>query len=276
MGLSLAGQTVLVTGVSSGLGDGIARVFCGYGAHVIGVARRADRGEALCSQIMEAGGAMTFVAGDITDADCRQRAVAACLAVNGRIDVLINNAAAGGSLAPVGEYDPADWAQTLDVNLSAAFHLCQLAMPLMRTQRDGVILNIASINAKFGVTKMAAYCAAKAGLVHLTKVIAAEGVDANVRANAIILGGVASEMNLATTLAMAKSATGSSALPPQERLAQYSAMMMRPEDVAAALATLCLPEAALITGSEIAIDRAMTAGAAASALIHGGAAALLA
>lgn len=276
MSISLTGRTALVTGVSSGLGAGVARLFTAMGAHVVGVARRAERGEALAAEIRAAGGRLDFIAGDITDPACRQRAVAACLSATGRLDILINNAGVGGLLAPVQDYPEAAWDEAIAVNLSAVFGLCRLAVPPMRAQREGVILNIASINAKFGVTKMAAYCAAKAGLVHLTKVLAAEGVDANVRANAIILGGVESEMNSATAIAMAQSATGSSAVPSAEKLAQYRSIMMKPADVAAALATLCLPEAALITGSEIAIDQAMTAGAAASALIHGGAATLLA
>ncbi|SNT08179.1 MULTISPECIES: SDR family NAD(P)-dependent oxidoreductase [unclassified Azospirillum] len=276
MSINLTGRTALVTGVSAGLGEGVARVFAAMGAHVVGIARRAERGEVLAAEIRAAGGHLDFIAGDITNPACRERAVAACLSATGRLDILINNAGVGGILAPVQDYPDTAWDQTIAVNLSAAFGLCRLALPTMRAQRDGVILNIASINAHFGITKMAAYCAAKAGLVHLTKVLAAEGVDANVRANAIILGGVESEMNRATTIAMAQSATGSGAVPSDERLAHYRSLMMKPADVAAALAALCLPEAALITGSEIAIDQAMTAGAAASALIHGGAAALLA
>lgn len=275
MSISLSGRTVLVTGVSSGLGEGVARVFAALGARVIGVARRADKGRALAWDIERSGGSMWFVPGDITDPACRQAAIDACLARSGRLDILINNAGVSGVLAAVGDYPAADWSRTVDLNLTAAFHLCQLAVPLMSAQGDGVILNIASINARFGVTKMAAYCASKAGLVHLTKVIAAEGVANNVRANAIILGGVLSEMNVATTIAMAKSAAGADREPSAEALDRYAGLMMKPEEVAASLAALCVPEARMITGSEIAIDRALTAGAAASALIHGGAAALL-
>lgn len=275
MGISLAGQTVLVTGVSSGLGEGVARVFAAYGAHVVGVARRADRGEALRHSIAGAGGSMTFVAGDITEAGCRERAIAACLEKVGRIDVLINNAAVSGAVMPIEQSDPADWDRTLEVNLTAAYHLCRLAVGPMREQQSGVILNIASINAVFGITKMAPYCAAKAGLVHLTKVIAAETIQANIRANAVILGGVLSEMGVETAIAMARSATGATETPSAERVQTMSSRMMKPEAVARSLAALCLPEAALITGSEICIDQAMTAGAAASTLVHGGAAAAL-
>ena len=217
MSISLSGRTVLVTGVSSGLGEGVARVFAALGARVIGVARRADKGRALAWDIERSGGSMWFVPGDITDPACRQAAIDACLARSGRLDILINNAGVSGVLAAVGDYPAADWSRTVDLNLTAAFHLCQLAVPLMSAQGDGVILNIASINARFGVTKMAAYCASKAGLVPLTKVIAAEGVANNVRANAIILGGVLSEMNVATTIAMAKSAAGAGTTVSEER-----------------------------------------------------------
>ncbi|MGE0741775.1 MAG: SDR family NAD(P)-dependent oxidoreductase [Hyphomonadaceae bacterium] len=272
MTISFAGKTALITGVSSGLGEGAANVFAGYGARVIGVARRADRGEALARRIKDAGGDFTFVGGDLNDETTRQSILKAC---GGKLHILINNAGVGGDLAPIENYNVAEWDNTISTNLTAVFHLCRMAVPLMRAQRDGVILNIASINASIGVTKMAGYCAAKAGVVHLTKVIAAETVADGIRANAIILGGVASEMNRETSIRMAKSATGSATGPSDAKLEAYRAMMMQPEDVARSLAALCLPEAALITGSEIAIDRAITAGVAASAMIHGGAASLM-
>jgi NAD(P)-dependent dehydrogenase (short-subunit alcohol dehydrogenase family) len=274
MSISLKGRTALVTGVSSGLGAGIMRTFAGYGATVVGVARR-EQGQRLSDEVRKGGGQAVFVQGDITQQATIERAVAACLDNSGRIDILINNAGMSGPIALADETDFTDWRAVIETNLTAVFGLSRAVIPHMRRQQDGTILNIASINAKFGVTKMAAYCAAKAGVVHLTKVIAAETIGANVRANAIILGGVVSEMATATTIAMAKAETGLAGAPSKERLSGYERMMMPPDEVAKSLAVLCLPEAGLITGSEIAIDRGFTAGVAASTIIHQGAAALM-
>ncbi|MBV9509598.1 MAG: SDR family NAD(P)-dependent oxidoreductase, partial [Caulobacteraceae bacterium] len=94
--LSLAGKVVLVTGVSSGLGVGIVRVFTERGAKVVGVARRAAQGEALAAEIAAAGGDFTFIAGDVAEEGCWASLAGACLEKHGRIDVLINNAAVTG------------------------------------------------------------------------------------------------------------------------------------------------------------------------------------
>jgi NAD(P)-dependent dehydrogenase (short-subunit alcohol dehydrogenase family) len=264
--ISLKNRTLLVTGITSGLGAGVMRVFSSLGATVVGCARRADRGAAFAEELRGQGHDVTFVEADVTrDAD-RRRLVATCLARTGRLDILVNNAGMLGELARVEEVTPADWDAVLAANLTSAFGLCQLALPPMRRQRDGVILNISSINAVVGVTQMAAYCSAKAGLTHLTRVIAAEAVQDNVRANAIILGGVRSEMTEHLSALLLQRAEGTA---PAERVAAAQARRMAPDDVAQALAALCLPEARLITGSEIAIDQAVTAGAAISRILHG-------
>ncbi|HSV78126.1 MAG TPA: SDR family oxidoreductase [Ramlibacter sp.] len=264
--ISLKDRTVLVTGASSGLGAGILRVFAGMGATVVGCARRADRGAALAAELREGGHDATFLEADITNDADRRRVVQACIERSGRLDVLINNAGLLGEVAAIEDTDLDDWNQVLSVNVTAAFALCQLALPHMRRQRDGLILNISSINAVVGVTHMAAYCTAKAGLTHLTRVIAAETQPDNVRANAIILGGVRTEMTDHLTSVLLTRAQGSA---PPERIADAQERRMAPDDVARSLAVLCLPEARLITGSEIAIDQATTAGAAISRILHG-------
>ena len=264
--ISLKNRTILVTGVTSGLGAGVMRVFSAMGGTVIGCARRGGRGAALAGQLREEQGDVTFLEADVTVEADRQRLVDACIERSGRIDILVNNAGMLGQVAPVEQIALQDWNDVLSVNLTAAFGLCRLALPHMRRQRDGVILNISSLNAVVGVTQMAAYCSAKAGLTHLTRVLAAEGWPDNVRANAVILGGMRSEM---TEHLSAVLLTRSEGAAPPERVAQAQARRMDPDDVARSLAALCLPEARLITGSEIAIDQAVTAGAGLSRLLHG-------
>jgi NAD(P)-dependent dehydrogenase (short-subunit alcohol dehydrogenase family) len=264
--LSLAGRTVLVTGVTSGLGAGVMRVFAGYGATVIGCARRGDKGAALAGELRAAGRDATFVEADVASEADRQRLVEACIARSGRLDILVNNAGMLGQVVALEKIDLEDWDKVLAVNLTASFALCRLALPHMRKQRDGVILNISSINAVVGITQMAAYCSAKAGLTHLTRVIAAEAFDDNVRANAIILGGVRSEMTEHLSTVLLTRSEGEAA---PERVAAAQARRMEPDDVAQALAALCLPESRVITGSEITIDQAVTAGRGISGILHG-------
>lgn len=264
--ISLKDRTILVTGVTSGLGAGVMRVFAGFGATVVGCARRGDQGAASAAELRTQGLDVSFVQADVTDETDRQRVVDTCLARSGRLDILVNNAGMLGEIASVEETELQDWDKVLSVNLTAAFALCRLALPHMRRQRDGVILNISSINAVVGITHMAAYCSAKAGLTHLTRVIAAEAYQDNVRANAIILGGVRSEMTEHLSTVLLTRTEGSA---PPERVAAAQALRMDPDEVARALAALCLPEARLITGSEIAIDQAVTAGGGISRLLHG-------
>jgi NAD(P)-dependent dehydrogenase (short-subunit alcohol dehydrogenase family) len=264
--ISLKNRTILVTGVTSGLGAGVMRVFGALGGTVIGCARRGGRGAAFASELRGQDCDVRFVEADVTSDADRRRLVDACIERTGRLDILVNNAGMLGEIARVEDIALAEWNDVLAANLTSAFALCQLALPHMRRQRDGVILNISSINAVVGITQMAAYCSAKAGLTHLTRVIAAEAVQDNVRANAIILGGVRSEMTDHLSAVLLERAEGSA---PPERVAAAQARRMAPDDVAQALAVLCLPEARLITGSEIAIDQAVVAGAAISRILHG-------
>jgi 3alpha(or 20beta)-hydroxysteroid dehydrogenase len=274
--LNLADKVVLVTGTSSGLGVGIARVFVEAGARVIGTARRAAAGDRLAAEL-KAIGDFTFVAGDVAEEAHWPRLAEAALG-HGRIDVLINNAAVTGEpdIAPIEQLALETWDKVQAVNLRGAFLGCRAVLPQMKAQRSGVILNVASFNARFGLAGLAPYNASKAGLVQLTNTVAVEGHDFGVRANSILLGGVRTEGGYATGVAMGRMARGEPAptepgvrTPDQD----VSGGGSEPIDVGKALAALCVDEARLITGAEIAIDQAMLAGRAANLLITGGAAA---
>jgi NAD(P)-dependent dehydrogenase (short-subunit alcohol dehydrogenase family) len=274
--INLTGKVVLVTGVSSGLGRAIVEVFTEGGAQVVGAARRAKEGEALAAKVAADGGAFTFVGGDVADPKDWSRLVETCLEAHGRIDVLINNAAVTGEpdVSPVEDLKLETWDQVLAVNLRGAFLGCQAVLPVMKLQRDGVILNVASFNARFGLAGLAPYNASKAGLVQLSNSVATESHDFGVRSNAILLGGVQTEGGHATAIALGRLAKGDPAA--QERDGAPGPAGADPRAVAEALAVLCLQEARLITGAEIAVDQAMLAGRAASLLIQGATAARLA
>src|SRR5205085_536577 len=145
----LEGRVALITGVSSGLGWELARVFAARGAAVVGVARRNDRGAALAREIAGAGGTFEFQQADVSRvAEC-ERVVRAAVAGHGRVDMLINNAGSVGP-APVrssAEVDESSWDEVLGVNLKGTFFMCRYVLEHMYGSGGGVILNVASINA---------------------------------------------------------------------------------------------------------------------------------
>lgn len=272
---SLAEKSCVVTGVSSGIGAALAEELLACGASVVGIARRGDLGRALVEKF-DAGNRFEFVEGDVTDAADRSRVTRVCMDRTGRVDLLVNNAGISGDVGMLENIDLQSWEATVAVNLTAAVAMAQAVLPYMKTQNDGLILNIGSINTCFGVAGMAPYNITKAGLASLTRTIASEGVSHNVRANTIILGAARSDMNRSTMAHLAQQQTGRADPPADAALAAMERVVMEPREVAAAIALLCRPEARLINGSEIAIDQAFSAGAAVSRLVAQGAASLYA
>ena len=250
----LEGRTVLVTGAGAGVGASIMKVFAGMGASVFGCARRADAGEQVAAAIRAEGGDATFISADITKDEDRARLVDACVAQHGRVDILINNAGIRGEFMTLEDMTMEEWNRVFTLNLTSVFAMCQLVLPHMRKQKDGVILNISSNASLIAMAQMAAYCSSKAGLNQFTKVIAIEGFKDNIRANAILLGGTRSEM--------------SDTMSSPRTLEKDRKRRMDPDEVAQALSVLCLPHARLITAAEIVLDEAVAAGRVLSTLTH--------
>jgi NAD(P)-dependent dehydrogenase (short-subunit alcohol dehydrogenase family) len=262
MTVMLNGRVVLLTGATSGIGRGIATLFVERGANVVGMARRAELGEALAKQLDGTSGSFFFVRGDITQEDDCQRVVEAAYQRHGRIDVLINNAANTGVLrGRVEEATDEEWARSIDTDLTGTFRMCRSVLPLMHRQGDGTIVNISSFAGVQGLIRHGAYGAAKAGVIQLTRVLAVENVAYGVRANAVIMGSVNTE--------------GSNARRSSNSRGPLNAMRMEPADAARAIAILCTEDARSITGSTLAVDRGYTAGWHFSTLIQLGANGLL-
>ncbi len=255
-------KIAIVTGVSAGLGAGIAEVFCRSGIKVIGMARRNQPDAVLVEAIAAEGGDFEYVQGDVSvAADCT-RAVERCLEKHGRIDVLINNAAIAGvpPFLSIEDVPESTLNAVMGVNLNGAFFMAQRVLPIMKQQRDGVIINIASVNGVFGTAKFAPYNASKAALIHLSHTLATEGAPYNIRSNSIILGSVRTEMNEVAEIAIAQAAARTQAQPTPEQLTKHTRSWMEPVEVARAIELLCRPEARLITGADIAIDGGISAG----------------
>lgn len=189
---SLEDRVAVVTGASSGLGDRFARVLHAAGAHVVVAARRADRLEALAGEL---GGSVTVVEADLTDASRREGLIERAFAVRGRIDVLVNNAGCG-TPGPAESTPLAELSRSVDLNLTAVFHLSQLAGRHMLEAGRGSIVNVSSILGLVGAApvKHATYCATKGAVVNLTRAMGVEWARKGVRVNAIAPGWFPSEM----------------------------------------------------------------------------------
>ena len=182
---------MIVTGASSGLGAHFASVLHAVGAQVVLTARRADRLGSLADELPGAW----VCAADMADESDRERLVADVIGRFGRVDVLVNNAGVGGSVA-VEDEELERFRASMEVNVTALWHLSKLCAPSMITSGSGAIVNVASMLGHVGSTpvKQAHYCASKGAVVNLTRELALQWARKGVRVNALCPGWFPSEM----------------------------------------------------------------------------------
>ncbi|HEY4331916.1 MAG TPA: SDR family oxidoreductase [Ilumatobacteraceae bacterium] len=187
----LDGQIAIVTGASSGLGDRFARVLHAAGASVVVTARRADRLQALAGELP---GSLA-VAADVSSSDDRERLVAETIARFGTVHVLVNNAGVGGKVAIEDEELDA-FRHSMEVNVTALWHLSKLVGAPMVAQGYGSIVNVASMLGHVGSSpiKQAHYCASKGAVVNLTRELALQWARKGIHVNALCPGWFGSEM----------------------------------------------------------------------------------
>ncbi|WP_119165530.1 SDR family NAD(P)-dependent oxidoreductase [Algihabitans albus] len=191
----LTGKNALVTGASSGLGRHFAHVLSGAGARIAIAARRTERLERLQSEIEAQGGRALPIELDVRDAASVRSAVGCAETELGPIHLLINNAGVADS-KPVLELAEEDWDRVVDTNLKGAWLVAQeTARHMVRLGHGGNIVNIASILGLRGTGQVAGYCAAKAGLLNLTRAMAAELARHDIRVNALAPGYVVTDIN---------------------------------------------------------------------------------
>jgi NAD(P)-dependent dehydrogenase (short-subunit alcohol dehydrogenase family) len=188
--MQLREKIAIVTGGGRGIGRAIARRFAAEGAAVLLAARTEMEVRAVSSDIQNEGGRAAFIAADVSqEADC-ERIVRAAREAFGAIHILVNNAGIYSPVRPAEKVDPHDWDRVIAVNLRGPFLLSRLVLPEMYERGSGNILNVITLAAKAAFQLNSAYAASKAGLIGLTRTLAAEGARKGVRVNGISPGPV--------------------------------------------------------------------------------------
>ena len=241
----IAGQVALVTGASSGIGRHFAALLTAAGVKVVLAARRVERLAELAREIEAAGGQSLPIACDVTRSDDVAAAVAAAENELGPLTLLVNNAGVVVS-KPLFEHTEADWDHVIDTNLKGAWLMArEFAQHLVGLKRQGRIINISSVLGFRTIGRVPAYCAAKAGLTHLTHVLAMELARFGILVNALAPGYVETDFNRAFFQTEPGKALISRI--PLKRLGQT-------EDLDGALLFLASPASAYVTGTVISVD----------------------
>lgn len=246
--MKLQNKVAVITGSAQGIGAAIARLFSSEGATLVLIDRQEDQLKSLTEELKANNGNVSYFAFDITSKEEIKKAFVEIKEKHGRVDILINNA---GITRDSMSYKMTEenWDSVIDVNLKAPFLLTQEVFPLMKEQKDGVILNASSVSSQ-GNVGQANYSASKAGLIGMTKTFALEFARYNVRVNCIAPGFTETEM-IKTIPDEVKNKIIERV--PMRRFAQ-------PEEIAHAYLFLAGDNAKFITGQTLFVDGGLTSG----------------
>mgnify|MGYP003617995637 FL=1 len=192
---SLKDKVALITGGGSGIGAGLARMFATEGAAVVICGRRAASLARVAGDIRAAGGVVHTITADVAQAEDVARLVEETVAQFGAIHILVNNAGVDASDAPIHEYSIAEWDRVMAINLRGPFLLARAAVPIMRRQGEGDILNISSEAGLEYYSETGAYTISKFGLNALGELLQVENQEFGIRVNTICPGMVVTEMS---------------------------------------------------------------------------------
>lgn len=247
----MADNYTIVTGAASGIGRATSLRLTREGHDVLGLDVDSD---GLADTASACHGSMAVATIDLQDRTQIASTFAAVLAERGAPTVLVNIAGIGVA-ATLPETTDTDWDRMLAINLTAVFSTCRAVLPAMIEAGNGVIVNVSSVAGIVGVARRAAYCTTKAGVLGLTRAIAADHAAQGIRVNAICPGTVHTEW-IGKILADAPD-------PERTRLAmerrQLNGRMGTPEEVAAGIAFLVGPDASFVNGSAFVMDGGLTA-----------------
>jgi NAD(P)-dependent dehydrogenase (short-subunit alcohol dehydrogenase family) len=244
---SLRGKHAIVTGASRGIGLAIARTLLAHGARLTLMARDA---EALRAAALDLGGDTGWQAVDVTD----EASVAQAFARAGAADILVNNAGQAAS-APFARTSDDLWQRMLAVNLNGTFHCARAALPAMLAAGWGRIVNVASTAGQRGYAYVAAYAAAKHGVIGLTRSLALEVAAKGITVNAVCPGFTETDL-LRESIANVVSTTGRDTEGARAEFTRHNPQgrLVQAEEVADAVAWLCTPAARSINGQAISVS----------------------
>ncbi|TPI62613.1 SDR family oxidoreductase [Mesorhizobium sp. B3-1-3] len=240
----LEGKVILIAGAASGIGTAIARRCVAEGAKVV----CADYGPEPATELAQTlGPSAAACQCDVTDIESAEAAVAFARQNFGRLDGLVHNAAAPSTSATVVDLDESAWRHEIDVGLTGAFLMSKFAVPLIAASGGGSVVFIGSQFGRVATARAVAYCAAKAGLIHLAKAMAVDHAPDRVRVNSLSPGAVATTRLLRRFADFEAANAGLGPAHLLDRIAE-------PDEIAAAAAFLLSSDASFVTGSDMLVD----------------------
>lgn len=251
----MQGKRVLVTGAASGIGAATCACLAELGCHVAGMDRRAGALEAVVQSLREKGSVAVAAVADVSSWEQVERAVSEAARSIGGFDAAVNVAGIAGYTGDVAETSTSDWKQVIDVNLTGVFYLSRAVIPFLRKSGGGCIVNVSSQYGLVGGAGFPAYCAAKAGVIGLTRAMAVDHANDAIRVNVVCPGPINTPM-LAASAAQTEPAG-------RERERTRGRILLgrpgEPQDVAGLIAFLLSDHASNMTGSVITSDGGWTA-----------------
>ncbi len=251
--MRLDGQVAIVTGGGTGIGEATAKLFASVGASVVIANRRASSGQQVVEEIEKTGANASFFSTDVSKPDQVQAMVEHTIKKYGRLDILFNNAGLA-IVAPFWEMRDEDWEFVIAVNLSGHFYCAKYAVPHMIEQGGGAIVNMSSVLGYATNPGMTAYTSTKTGIVGMTKAMALDLAQKNIRVNCIVPGSIDTPMmwDGYSQEELGRVQREAAEAIPVKRVAP-------PEEIASAVLFLVSPAASLVTGTTLIADGALLA-----------------
>ncbi|PQM28730.1 2,5-dichloro-2,5-cyclohexadiene-1,4-diol dehydrogenase [Sphingopyxis lindanitolerans] len=256
--MRFAGKVAVVTGAASGIGKAAVLKLAGEGAHVFAADIDEAGGQALAAA---SNGKISFIRCDVTVPSDIEALMNAAAEKAGGIDIVFNNAAAGGDRAPIDEITPEGWDRSMDLILKSVAMGIRYASPHMKGRNGASIVNTASVAALGAGYSPTAYAVAKAGVLHLTKVAATDLAQYGIRVNAICPGFINTNIFTSSLDVPDDSKDAAKAIiADMSAHAQPVARGGQPEDIANAVAYLASEDSSFMTGTHMLVDGGLTIG----------------